>query len=663
MVDVARVAQSPSVVHAVAEWSRDPVHSKLAGRLRHELHTELAFGPYTDVLLLDEAGCILLSVSDHSDTTGADTQAAIAAACASGEPALSDFYRCPHGMVHLDAVAPVADPAGRRLAVAVLRSRADGFMHSLIESWPTRSRSAETLLVRREGDEAVFLNDLRHRQQTALTLRFPLTRTDVPAVQAILGREGPWEGRDYRGVDVLADVRPIPGSPWFMIAKIDAREVLGEIRYRAQATGGVGALLILLAAAAAAWISRRRETVALRCAVGELQESEERIRAIADAAHDAIVVMDPGGGTTFWNPAAEKIFGYTRAEAIGRNTHEMLAPARYLPAYREAIPGFLRTGEGPVIGSTVQLQARRKDEREIRVALSLSRLRIGSAWHAVGIVRDETERLETEDRLRQKNRELEAATARANALAVEARKADVAKSDFLANMSHEIRTPLNAVIALASLLTESDLRPDQRNHVEVMQSSGTALLKIVDDILDYSRIEAGKLHLETVDFDPHSVLDHVIAQATETAAQKGLELACSTGRDVPHRLCGDPHRLRQVLTNLVGNAIKFTGQGRMNVGAVLKQESANEALVRFSVHDEGIGIPEEMQQAIFQSFTQADASTTRKYGGTGLGLAIASRLVTLMGGQIGVISKQGQGSEFWFTVPVAKQSPPDAAGA
>jgi len=376
-------------------------------------------------------------------------------------------------------------------------------------------------------------------------------------------------------------------------------------------------------------------------------ETEARLAAslkeqadLLDLSHDSILVRDMDDTITLWNKGAERNYGWSRDEAVGKSSHILLG-TEFPVSLEESTAALLSKGhwEGELVHST-------KDGRRVVVASRWS-LRLDSEHRPDAILEinsDVTQRKEAE-------RALGAAKAEAEA-------ANRAKSEFLANMSHEIRTPMNGVIGMTGLLLETDLLPEQLEYAETAHRSGEALLTVINDILDFSKIEAGKMDLEVVDFDIRTAVEEVADLMAGPAHDKGLELATLVDPDLPPGARGDPGRLRQVLLNLVSNAVKFTDEGEVVARARLVHDDSDAVVVRFEVCDTGIGIAPETQGRLFASFSQADASTTRRYGGTGLGLAVSKQLVELMGGDMGVVSDVGKGSTFWFTARLEKRPAP-----
>ena len=389
-----------------------------------------------------------------------------------------------------------------------------------------------------------------------------------------------------------------------------------------------------------------------------LSETQERYRQVFENSRDAMLMLAPPDWCfTDGNAAALEMFWVETAAELRTLTPLDLAPphqpdgSRSADQIREFTARTLEKGN-----HYFDWQLRRRDGTTLDTTVLLTRVESAGQPIIQATVRDVTALKQAERELVETNQQLELATAHARFMAIQAQQANTAKSEFLANMSHEIRTPMNGVIGLTGLLLDTNLDPDQRRYAEIVRASGESLLGLINDILDFSKIEAKKLELEVLNFDLPGLLEDVASTLAVRADEKGLELVCLADPEVPDYLRGDPGRLGQILNNLAGNAVKFTAQGEVVVRVSLAEAGEADVLLRFSVRDTGIGVEQEQVPRLFNKFSQVDATTTRRFGGTGLGLAISKELAGLMGGQIGVRSEPGVGSEFWFTVRLGRPS-------
>jgi PAS domain S-box-containing protein len=368
-----------------------------------------------------------------------------------------------------------------------------------------------------------------------------------------------------------------------------------------------------------------------------LAASEQKYRGLFNRIVDPIFIYDRESRQFVdCNEAVERVYGYSRDELFTMTPFDLHPPEDHERVERHI--------NEPNIDKPRGYTHLTKSGKRIDVEILSDEIDYldRPAW--ISIVRDVTERNRVEETLRQAKLEAEAAMR--------------AKSEFLANMSHEIRTPMNAILGMTRLALETELDAEQNEYLEIVRDSGNSLLWLLNDILDYSKIEAGKLDLDPINFNLHDCLNNTVRALVFEAKEKGLELVVDIPAEVPTALVGDPGRLRQVVTNLVGNAIKFTTEGEIVVMAEVESQNNDEAVLHFLVRDTGIGIPPEKQQLIFESFSQADSSTTREYGGSGLGLTITAKLVDMMGGSIWVESKVGEGSAFHFTSRFGLQKRP-----
>ena len=396
-------------------------------------------------------------------------------------------------------------------------------------------------------------------------------------------------------------------------------------------------------------------------AAKNLRQSEQRLteqvrflQVVIDAIASPVFYKDRQGTYLGCNNAFASFLGRQKEEIIGKTAFD-ISPRELAEKYRDMDEELFRAKTAQTYEFVIR--DRNGESRNVIFYKTLYNSVLGSPIGLVGVIVDITEQkkankeiCEAKETAEKINAELEKAVRHARRLADEALSANTAKSQFLANMSHEIRTPMNSLMGLSGLLLQTELNPEQEDYVRTIRSSAESLLDIINEILDFSKIEQNRLILETTDFSLLRLTDEVTELLSPQAAAKGIDLIYEADLRTPVLVKGDPGRLRQVLINLVANGIKFTAKGSVSIRIEGSQVGDRRVRVRFDVHDTGIGIPQEKCAVIFDPFVQGDGSMTRRFGGTGLGLSIAKRLVELMGGEIGVDSREGQGSTFWFVV-------------
>ncbi len=632
LADLSSVLDNPLIISQLQQWLRDPK----ANRQREEILTWLKSlhdrSRYDRVIIVNSEQSIQLLMPEGQDFLGPNDKRLIDESMKSERTIFSDLYRSKlANATRLSLVAPIASPGqnkGMSAGAFLMRIDPYAFLYPLIQSWPTPSRTAETTLVRREGNEVIFLNELRHRKDTALALRYPIENEDLVAAMAARGVAGVVEGIDYRGVRVLAAIKPVPESAWIVIAKVDAEEVYAPISELFWIVLIIGGVVIVAAGTGVGLVWRNQQAQGYRKQYEAELEKLALIRHfeyLTRYANDIIVMTDRYGMIKEANEKAVESYGYSRDELLQTNMAD-LQSRDTLEDYElqmKRLEGIMDKG---LVFETVH---RRKDGTTFPAEVSAREIKIEGTDFFQSIIRDISERKQAEAKLSQAVEEL----TRSNE--------ELEKFAYVA--SHDLQEPLRMVSSFVQLLEKrykGKLDQDADDFINFAVDGANRMQTLITDLLAYSRV--GRRGKEFKQTSCEAVLDRALSNLQAVVEQSGAVVT----RDPLPEVMGDSSQLTQLFQNLIGNAVKFCKDRTPSIHISAEQKKKEWV---FSIRDNGIGIAPEYFDRIFSIFQRLHGR--QEYQGTGIGLAICRKVVERHGGRIWVESEPGSGSTFYFTIP------------
>lgn len=584
---------------------------------------------YTKALFVNPSGKVIINTNPNEPLTETGKQI-IAQSIQKKDIVISDFSWYNDKTICIFIAIPLyLDPDKREgfSGVALLNIDPKKYLYPFIKSWPTQNLTGENLIIFHKGDSVLYLKELRHYKNSALSFNKPITDTLLPFISAIMGNKEIMEGLDYRGIKVLADVEPVPNTPWFIVTKIDADEVYQSIRQRAFLVVIFTLLLIFVCALIIFLIWKGHSIKSEQ----ERQALLKHFDYLVKYANDIIILTDFNGNFYEANDKAISAYGYSRDEILKMNIQQLCPPES-----KDSIDLHFNLSDEKD-GIIYETSHVRKNGEKFPIEISGRIMEVDGIKYYQAIIRDITERKKIEEDLINAKEKAE--------------ESDRLKTTFLNNMSHEIRTPMNGILGFSELLEDETLSGEERHqYINIINNNGLHLLSVINDIIDISKIDSNQLTLSKVSFNLNHLFDELFITYEKEKVlkdKKEITLLLEKGFDEDSStIISDDVRIRQILDNLLSNAMKFTKSGIIKFGYTAIGEK-----LQFFVQDTGKGIALDKQAIIFERFRQEEETYTRQFGGTGLGLSISKGLAELLGGDMWLVSDEGIGSSFFFTIP------------